>query len=35
VVKLGARFITSASEWNLMLAAGAERVKALRSIPLG
>jgi len=34
VVKLGARFITSASEWNLMLAAGTERVKALRSLPL-
>ena len=35
VVKLGARFITSASEWNLMLAAGQERVKALRSLSLG
>jgi hypothetical protein len=35
VVKLGARFITSASEWNLMLAAGAERVRSLRSLPLG
>jgi len=35
VIKLGARFITSASEWNLMLAAGTERVKALRSLPLG
>ena len=35
VVKLGARFITSASEWNLMMAAGTERVKGLRSIPLG
>lgn len=34
VVKLGARFITSASEWNLMLAAGTERVKALRALPL-
>jgi len=34
VVKLGARFITSASEWNLMMAAGAERVKSLRSISL-
>jgi 2-keto-3-deoxy-L-rhamnonate aldolase RhmA len=32
VIKLGARFITSASEWNLMLAAGAERVKALRAL---
>jgi 2-keto-3-deoxy-L-rhamnonate aldolase RhmA len=34
VVKLGARFITSASEWNLMLAAGAERVRSLRALPL-
>jgi len=34
VVKLGARFITSASEWSLMLAAGQERVKALRALPL-
>ncbi len=34
VIKLGARFITSASEWNLMMAAGTERVKALRAIPL-
>jgi len=34
VVKLGARFITSASEWNLMLAAGTERVKALRALTL-
>lgn len=34
VVKLGARFITSASEWNLMIAAGTERVKALRALPL-
>ncbi|MBI3042442.1 MAG: aldolase [Betaproteobacteria bacterium] len=32
VVKLGAQFITSASEWNLMLAAGTERVKALRAL---
>jgi hypothetical protein len=32
VIKLGARFITSASEWNLMLAAGIERVKALRAL---
>lgn len=31
-VKLGARFITSASEWNLMIAAGTERVKALRAL---
>lgn len=34
VVKLGARFITSASEWNLMMAAGIERVKALRALDL-
>lgn len=32
VVKLGARFITAGTEWNLMLAAGQERVKALRAI---
>ena len=32
VIKLGARFITSASEWNLMLAAGTERVKELRAL---
>lgn len=32
VIKLGARFITSASEWNLMLAAGTERVKQLRAL---
>ena len=32
VIQLGARFITSASEWNLMLAAGTERVKALRAL---
>lgn len=35
VIKLGARFITSASEWNLMLAAGTERVKALRALMPG
>ena len=34
VVKLGARFITAATEWNLMMAAGTERVKALRALPL-
>jgi 2-keto-3-deoxy-L-rhamnonate aldolase RhmA len=34
VVKLGARFITAATEWNLMMAAGAERVKALRALSL-
>jgi 2-keto-3-deoxy-L-rhamnonate aldolase RhmA len=32
VIKLGAQFITSASEWNLMMAAGTERVKALRAL---
>lgn len=32
VIKLGAQFITSASEWNLMMAAGIERVKALRAL---
>ena len=35
VIELGARFITSASEWNLMMAAGAERVKALRALTPG
>lgn len=34
VVKLGARFITAATEWNLMISAGTERVKALRALPL-
>jgi 2-keto-3-deoxy-L-rhamnonate aldolase RhmA len=34
VVRLGARFITAGTEWNLMLAAGQERVRLLRSIPL-
>ena len=32
VIKLGARFITSASEWNLMLAAGTEHVRQLRAL---
>jgi 2-keto-3-deoxy-L-rhamnonate aldolase RhmA len=32
VVKLGARFITAATEWNLMMAAGTERVKGLRAL---
>lgn len=32
VIRLGAQFITSASEWNLMMAAGIERVKALRAL---
>lgn len=35
VIKLGARFITAGSEWNLMLAAGTERVKALRALAPG
>lgn len=34
VVSLGVRFITAATEWNLMMAAGIERVKALRALPL-
>ncbi|HET9663458.1 MAG TPA: aldolase/citrate lyase family protein [Burkholderiales bacterium] len=34
VIKLGVRFITAATEWNLMMAAGSERVKALRALPL-
>jgi len=34
VVKLGARFITAATEWNLMISAGTERVKVLRALPL-
>jgi 2-keto-3-deoxy-L-rhamnonate aldolase RhmA len=34
VVKLGARFITAGTEWNLMMAAGQERVTALRGLPL-
>lgn len=32
VVALGARFLTAANEWNLMLAAGQERVRLLRSL---
>ena len=32
VIKLGAQFITSASEWNLMMSAGTERVRALRAL---
>ena len=31
VIKLGAQFITSASEWNLMMMSGIERVKSLRA----
>jgi hypothetical protein len=34
VVKLGVRFITTATEWNLMIAAGTERVNGLRALPL-
>ena len=34
VVKLGARFFSAANEWALMMAAGEERVKMLRSMPL-
>jgi 2-keto-3-deoxy-L-rhamnonate aldolase RhmA len=34
VVKLGARFFSAANEWALMMAAGEERVKALRALPL-
>lgn len=32
VIQLGVQFITSATEWNLIIAAGTERVKALRAI---
>jgi 2-keto-3-deoxy-L-rhamnonate aldolase RhmA len=32
VIRMGARFITAGTEWNLMLAAGMERVKAVRSL---
>jgi len=35
VVKMGAQFITAASEWNLMMAAGQERVRALRGLTPG
>jgi len=35
VVKMGAQFITAASEWNLMMAAGQERVRALRGLMPG
>jgi 2-keto-3-deoxy-L-rhamnonate aldolase RhmA len=35
VVKMGAQFITAASEWNLMMAAGQERVRALRGLAPG
>ena len=33
-VKLGARFFSAANEWSLMMAAGEERVRMLRSLPL-
>jgi 2-keto-3-deoxy-L-rhamnonate aldolase RhmA len=32
VIQLGVQFITSATEWNLIIAAGTERVKALRAM---
>jgi 2-keto-3-deoxy-L-rhamnonate aldolase RhmA len=35
VVKLGARFLTAATEWNLMMAAGQERVRVLRALAPG
>ena len=31
-IKLGARFMSAANEWALMIAAGKERVKAIRSL---
>ena len=31
-VKLGARFFSAANEWSLMMAAGEERVRMLRSL---
>ncbi len=34
VIKLGARFFSAANEWALMMAAGEERVRTLRAIPL-
>jgi 2-keto-3-deoxy-L-rhamnonate aldolase RhmA len=34
VVALGARFLTAATEWNLMMSAGTERVRALRQLTL-
>ncbi|MEK6594010.1 MAG: aldolase/citrate lyase family protein [Pseudomonadota bacterium] len=34
VIRLGVQFITSATEWNLIIAAGTERVKALRAMTL-
>jgi 4-hydroxy-2-oxoheptanedioate aldolase len=35
VVKLGARFLSAANEWNLMMAAGQERVRVLRGFTPG
>jgi len=35
VVQLGARFLTAANEWNLMMAAGQERVRVLRALTPG
>lgn len=32
VIQLGVQFITSATEWNLIIAAGTERVRALRAM---
>jgi 2-keto-3-deoxy-L-rhamnonate aldolase RhmA len=34
VIKLGARFFSAANEWALMMAAGEDRVKMLRALPL-
>jgi 2-keto-3-deoxy-L-rhamnonate aldolase RhmA len=34
-IKLGARFMSAANEWALMIAAGKERVQAIRGIRLG
>ena len=34
VVKLGARFFSAANEWALMMAAGEERVRMLRKLPV-
>ena len=31
-IKLGARFMSAGNEWSLMMAAGKERVKAIRSL---
>lgn len=34
VIGLGARFFSAANEWALMMAAGEERVRTLRALPL-